>query len=437
MRLAIDRLSDVLLRCSHFDALRALCAEDNAYLVGGCLRDALIGRQITDLDLIFPDDPTELARRFARQIGGHWFWLDQPRLQSRVVTASAGHALHYDFAKFRAPNLHADLSDRDFTINAMALPLSGPLSQAELIDPFNGLSSLQDQQLRMVSQNALPNDPLRIIKGVRHATVLGLQIEEETLAAMQSASVGLERIAVERIRQEFWQILADQQAGQGLTLLRTSGAGRALFGPDFDNCCAEMVTTLKACRKVWATLAKESSVVAGWLKGDVEQGLCQETLLLCTFLLARIAPALPGQWANAWRLSRRARSNITSVAALNATALDEFSRLSPTSRAFAWWANRYQIAPQLLLLALAALAVRQSPARRVDILPWVPLLEQINGQRPNDLVDGHWLCNQLGLAAGPQMTEALQLLRQAEIFGQVESAEAAREFLLRHYRNKD
>jgi hypothetical protein len=67
----------------------------------------------------------------------------------------------------------------------------------------------------------------------------------------------------------------------------------------------------------------------------------------------------------------------------------------------------------------------------------VPLVANLDDRRPNDLVDGHWLCNKLHLKDGPEMTRALELLRTAEISGQVSSDEEARLFLLEHYQNKD
>ena len=137
----------------------------------------LTGRPVTDIDLIFPFDPTPLAKDFARRIGGHWFWLDQPRLQSRVVVNHDPESPSYDFAKFRAPSLEEDLRDRDFTINALALPLTGSMAATNLVDPCHGLADLKQGVLRMVDPAAFANDPLRIVKGVRHATVLGLEVD--------------------------------------------------------------------------------------------------------------------------------------------------------------------------------------------------------------------------------------------------------------------
>ncbi|MCF6238044.1 MAG: hypothetical protein L3J79_04390, partial [Candidatus Marinimicrobia bacterium] len=198
---AVDKLSDTLQSFPHFDLLHTLCSTKDAYLVGGAIRDALIDNPLTDLDLIFAEDPTSLARKFAREIGGYWFWLDKQRLQSRVVVTHDDDYFNYDFALFRAPDLERDLLDRDFTINALALSLAGDLSASSLLDPCCGLAALQKSSLCMVTKDSFANDPLRILKGVRHATALELKVDSATLQAMQREVAGLENIAPERIRQ--------------------------------------------------------------------------------------------------------------------------------------------------------------------------------------------------------------------------------------------
>ena len=430
MQVAIDKLSDTLQRFPHFDRLLALCSTKDVYLVGGAIRDALIGRPVTDLDLIFPDDPTALAKVFARQISGHWFWLDQARCQSRVVVNHDGECLNYDFALFRAPDLERDLLDRDFTINALALPLTEDLSASSLVDPCCGLKDLQQDSLRKVAKDSFANDPLRIIKGVRHATALELKIETETLQAMGHDVAGLELIAPERVRQEVWKIIGDEQAPRGLQLLHECGAGELLFGAGFASSLTELTGHLSACRICWQHFASNEPIVSDWLAQEVEQGLTNEILLLWTFLMSSIESSLPIRLAEKWRLSRKARTNIVAITGLDKAALIEFSCIAHNERAYAWWALRYRIDPQLLLLALAALIgpLGVGPASE-ELQSWVPLVGRLDDRRPNDLVDGHWLRNELKLKEGPEMTKALQQLRNAEISGQVSNSDEAHEFL--------
>ena len=437
MQVAIDKLSDVLRNSPHFDLLFNLCTAKDACLVGGAIRDALIGRQITDLDLIFPDDPTALAKAFARQIGGHWFWLDKPRLQSRVVVKHDSDCLHYDFALFRAPDLERDLLDRDFTLNALALPLTGALSVASLVDPCQGLNDLQRGSLRMVGNDAFANDPLRVVKGIRHATVLGLAVEPATLRSMHDEAAKLKRVAPERIRQEIWKILADGQAARGLQLLHESGAGEQLFGEGFAGCLQELAGRLEVCRNAWRQLAGGNPVVSDWLAHEVEQGLSNEILLVWTFLLMSIEQKLPVVLAGEWLLSRKAITYIAGIVALDKRVMNEFAAIARNERAYAWWAARCHIDPKLLLLALAALdgTVTGPVAEQIQAL--LPVAARLTDLRPNDLIDGHWMRNELRFKDGPEMSKAMELLRNAEITGQVNSTEGARQFLLRHYQNRD
>lgn len=435
MQVAIDSLPAAFSACPHFKLLAELCSPKPAFLVGGAIRDALIGRTLTDLDLVFPQDPTALARDFARRIGGHWFWLDRTRQQSRVVVHHADHCPNYDFALYRAPTLEQDLFDRDFTINALALPLANTLAPVAMIDPCHGFEDLRRGVLRMVHKDSFGNDPLRIIKGVRHATALGLEIEAVTLRQMRAAVAGLAQVAPERIRHEVWKILADRQAGRGLQLLVTSGAGEQLFGPGFTGALDAWPDELTACRRRWQGFAAKHAMVADWLKKEIEQGLNYETLLLFTFLLTSVEEGLPVHLAESWKLSRKTRAGIKAVTALDASRVADFMKIARNQRAYAWWSARHGIDPKLLLLALAG--SQATASFTAEIQAWAPLVEGIGAGYPHDLVDGHWLRDELLLQEGPAMSNALEMLRNAEIYGEVGTPQEARRFLLRQYHNRD
>ena len=175
-----------------FESLIAFCDGREVYVVGGAVRDALLGLEVKDVDLIFPEDPTVLAKSFAKEHGGHWFWLDEERKQSRVVFNHDETCPDFDFAPFRASSLDLDLFDRDFTINAIALSLSTDPATTPLVDPAHGLEDLQKDLLRMVSRDAFSNDPLRIVKGIRHATALDLQVEDDTSVVCRLEITGLD-----------------------------------------------------------------------------------------------------------------------------------------------------------------------------------------------------------------------------------------------------
>jgi len=437
MQIDVDSFTLGLKSLPFFDRLIAFCKGREVYVVGGAVRDALIGLPVQDVDLIFPEDPTGLAKSFAKAHGGHWFWLDEERNQSRVVFNHGDMCPVFDFALFRAPSLDLDLFDRDFTINAIALCLSNDLTTSPLIDPACGLEDLQNDLLRMVSKEAFTNDPLRIIKGVRHATALDLHLEGNTFACMQAEVTELYRVAPERIRQEVWKILASENAARGVQLLAESLVGNYLFGKGFSARSGKLIELLVAVRNCWCNLSLKQPVIRDWLAREVEQGLSCETLFLWTILLARLDADLPGRLAEEWMLSRKAKAYANVLARIDERTLEELSKVSQGQRAFAWWAHGYRVEPRLWLLALAAAGALQGDSNIELICNWVPVVDTLDDHLPKELVDGHWLQHELGLPAGPEISRALDLLRGAEISGQVDSVESARVYLVQHCKNID
>ena len=420
-----------------FERLIAFCHGREVYVVGGAVRDALIGVPVQDVDLIFPEDPTALAKSFAMTHGGHWFWLDEERKQSRVVFTHDKTYPVFDFAKFRALSLGLDLLDRDFTINAIALSLSADLTTSSLIDPSCGLEDLQKDLLRMVSKDAFVNDPLRIVKGIRHATALNLHIEDCTLGSMQAEITQLYRVAPERVRQEVWKILASKDAARGIHLLSESSSGNYLFGNVFSERSVGLAEALIVIRNCWCDLSVKQPVIRDWLAREVEQGLSYETLLLWTILIAQLDGDLPGRLAEEWLLSRKAKAYVAALASVDERAMKELEKVSLGWRAFSWWAYGYRIEPRLLLLALAAIGALKGNSTSKLICDWVPVVDTLDNQPPEDLVDGYWLQQELGLLPGPEISHALQLLRNAEISGLVDSTESAWKYLVHHYKNID
>src|SRR5262245_4059512 len=131
-----------------------------AYLVGGAVRDLLLGRPLVDLDLAVPRGALPLARRLADGLGAAFVTLDAERGVARVVWERDGRRLEVDVADFRAGDLEGDLRARDVTINAMALPLHGEYGQ-RLVDPAGGRDDLARRIVRLLAPAVLADDPLR------------------------------------------------------------------------------------------------------------------------------------------------------------------------------------------------------------------------------------------------------------------------------------
>ena len=199
------------------DEARALFGDRETWIVGGAVRDRLLGRATIDLDLALPGDPADGARALARRVGATAFRLSGAFGAWRVV--GPGHAWHVDLIRLHDDDIRADLAARDFTVNAMAEPLAG----GELLDPHGGEADLAARLLRMVGPGALADDPLRTLRAVRLAVDLELAIEPETAAAIGREAPGLERIAAERIFGELKQIVRAPAARTGLALMSAHG----------------------------------------------------------------------------------------------------------------------------------------------------------------------------------------------------------------------
>ncbi len=207
------------------------------YLVGGSVRDLLIGkRNINDIDLLLPADSVPVARAFADKIGGSFFFLDEERGIVRVVKHASSGIVQFDFTNFDGPDLHADLGRRDFTANAMAVSLQEFLnerSSATVVDLFHGQEDLKKRLIRTVKPEVLDEDPLRLLRAVRFAATLGFGLEEETVRQIRERSRLIIIPAAERVRDELFLILAERNAGKYLSMMDSLGLLSPLL-PELD-----------------------------------------------------------------------------------------------------------------------------------------------------------------------------------------------------------
>lgn len=203
------------------------------YLVGGSVRDLLIGkRDIKDIDLLTASGSEEVARRFADKIGGSFFFLDEERKISRIVKHLDSDIIQFDFTNFEGPDLKADLERRDFTMNAMALDLRAFLADTSLdglIDPLRGRQDVKNRLIRVTRPGVLEEDPLRLLRAIRFAATLGFAIEEGTEDQIRQYSRLITRPSPERVRDELFLILSERNAEKHLMLMDSLGLLSPLF----------------------------------------------------------------------------------------------------------------------------------------------------------------------------------------------------------------
>ena len=188
-----------------------------AYAVGGTPRDLLLGRRPLDLDIVTPEDGHAVSERLASALDASVFALDAARGHYRMTLPADAALTEIDVS--RAEDLTADLGRRDFTIDAMAAPILADGSLGDLIDLHGGLADLESRTLRMISREALRDDPLRLLRAARLTIELGLEIEPETEATIRELVYLLPQSAGERQREELVRILATSHAASGVRLL--------------------------------------------------------------------------------------------------------------------------------------------------------------------------------------------------------------------------
>lgn len=212
------------------DVIRWLGVQEvTAYLVGGCVRDQMLGRISHDLDAAVDGNAVRLGRRLADRFGGAFYILDSERGAARaLLPVEGGVTTTVDLTRIFGEDILTDLGARDFTVNAMALTVS-PDDSYELIDPHNGQKDLQEGRLRAVSNTSLQDDPVRILRAVRISYEFGLHIDPATESLMREAIPLLERISAERVRDELCRILVLSPASLPLTYMDQLGVLKFLF----------------------------------------------------------------------------------------------------------------------------------------------------------------------------------------------------------------
>ncbi len=194
-------------------AAAAALEGEEAWAVGGAVRDVVLGRPVADLDLAVAGDPGAAAKAVARALGEHAFELSAEFRTWRVVAPGRGWQL--DVTALKGNGVEADLAERDFTIGAVAVPLgAGPA-----IDPHEGLADLERRTLRAVGRHSFEDDPLRLLRAARLAAGLGLEIEPVTVELARAASARAAEPAGERQLAELRQLIGGPDPLRGLALL--------------------------------------------------------------------------------------------------------------------------------------------------------------------------------------------------------------------------
>jgi poly(A) polymerase len=202
--------------------LRTIVEGDvQVYLVGGIVRDAILGRKTHDIDVAMQGDVESVSRKLSDSLNGVFYPLDIERGTYRVLyTGEDGEREIIDIALLRGKDIVEDLHSRDFTINAIALNVREP---DILIDPFNGVGDIKNKRICACSENIFTDDPIRVLRAVRLASTLGFRIDYETKKYLKDAVTFLSQVSAERIRDELFRLFGGKKPATSIETLDALG----------------------------------------------------------------------------------------------------------------------------------------------------------------------------------------------------------------------
>ena len=198
----------------------------SVWVVGGAVRDAILGRPVTDVDLVTTDEPASVARKVASAAGGPAFPLSEEFGAWRVI-ANAGFVC--DVSPLQGDSIEDDLGKRDFSANAMAMPLTSP----DILDPHGGGADLEAGVLRVLGEHSYRDDPLRPLRLVRIATELTLEPDAETERLTRAHAGRVPETSPERIWAELRRLVTADRVLDGLELAERLGVTAAVL-PELD-----------------------------------------------------------------------------------------------------------------------------------------------------------------------------------------------------------
>ncbi len=229
-----------------FKLIAGVAEEDGnpIFVIGGFVRDCILGRLTKDIDIVVQGSGIELAKKCANRLGGN-MPVSVFRNFGTAMIKYGGHEIEFVGARkesyrrnSRKPivedgTLEDDQKRRDFTINAMAISLN-PDTYGELVDPFGGMEDIEKKILRtpLDPEQTFSDDPLRMMRAIRFATELEFTIEKDTFRAIKKSAYRIEIVSRERISDELNRILLSPRPSVGFRLLEQSGL-LALIFPEF------------------------------------------------------------------------------------------------------------------------------------------------------------------------------------------------------------
>jgi putative nucleotidyltransferase with HDIG domain len=459
-----------------------------AYVVGGSVRDALLGRPMHDLDIAVDARAFDFARHAAAVLNGHFVEMDGVHGVARIVLERAAAVHHIDVAQLQG-TLDDDMRRRDFTVNSLAVRLGG----SAVVDVAGGLDDLAAVTVRMNRAQVFDADPLRLLRAVRLAAELRFAIDPATAAEVRRRAPEALAAAAERQRDELARIFALEDCYGALRLLDGVGlldvllpevvAGRGVAQPEAyhaydvfehglhavealdaiiaaDEPAGEPMRTVR--RTFWHHFGWAEESLRGYLSGELSEGRSRGALLRFAGLLHDVAKPQTqtfdqdgrarffghaGQGAAmARKITRRLRFSTREVQFVSKLVAEHMRPVqlaavgeAPTRRAlYRFYRDLGDAAAAVLLLALADAASARGPrlatgrwSRHVAYLNslLVRSIEEEGIVDPPRLLTGNDIMSRAGVPEGPAIGRLLEALREAQAAGEVTDERQALEFV--------
>ena len=460
----------------------------DCYVVGGFVRDGLISRSNNDIDLAVDGDAIAIASEVAEALDAKMVPLDDVNQVARVIFPQTDYQWHLDFATTRG-SIEQDLSLRDFTINSVAIRLSGvktDWSQVEVIDPLNGCRDLSQKIVRAVSDESFREDAARLLRAVRLAATLDFSIEPATEALIRRDSALLHTVAGERVRDELCQILETHTAYKSLRYLdrlsllaslmpeltgtkgvtqpkehfwdvfdhslETVACIEILLREQFSNSQAELIALVPWSPEIAQHFGQESTggrtrrafLKLAALLHDIGKPMTKtiEQSGRMRFLgHAKEGSAMAVQIMDRLRLSNREIKMVQLMIENHLRPGFMLSEDLPTRRAiYKYFRDTGDVGIDTLFLGLADHLAARGPMldpdqwrKHVEVTQYIlsKWFEEKATIVPPKLIDGHILMEKLGLSPGPQIGQLLESVREAQAAGEIQTAEEAIDFVER------
>ncbi len=388
------------------------------YVVGGTVRDSLLGRirAELDLDLVVPTGAVEVARRLAADYRAGFVLLDPERQIARVVFPG----MTVDIAQQDGASIADDLHRRDYTLNAIAYDIQ----TGETIDPLNGTQDIQQRRIRMVGKQNLVDDPLRLLRAYRQAAQLNFTIESDTRAAIQELAPLLTTVAAERVLMELRYLLQTPTSSQWLGVMiedqLLSGWLKIPVDIAFKNQLAQFDRSFELVKRHYPALAIELEQPLRDTISTTRRSIGKLTRLL--------SPELAIANAQLLRLTFSSAEIQVVTNVINYLPQLLQAEMSLPEQYF-WFKSVGNDFPLLIILAITS---------GIELGKLVDLIDQYldpdsQVAHPTPLVSGHNLTKSLSIAPSPIVGKLLTEIQLARIVGKIstpsEAIQFAREFI--------